>query len=133
MTAVDRCLGHVGGTAGEDEHGSGQAAMAPARPEGEVRPGGRLPRWQGPQARGSRQVGFEPASAGLQWAEVLDMKVRCPAVLQMSRDPLTPAQTAGFGCCAHLVRTHGFMSCCSRTLSGVMVLRHQGPIGRPGG
>jgi hypothetical protein len=27
MTAVDRCLGHVGGTAGEDELGSGLTAM----------------------------------------------------------------------------------------------------------
>jgi hypothetical protein len=27
MTAVDRCLGHVGGTAGEDELGAGVAAM----------------------------------------------------------------------------------------------------------
>jgi hypothetical protein len=27
MTVADRCLGHVGGTAGEDESGSGPAAM----------------------------------------------------------------------------------------------------------
>ena len=28
MTAADRCLGHAGGTAGEDEAGAGVAAMA---------------------------------------------------------------------------------------------------------
>ena len=38
MTAVDRCLGHVGGTAGEDDAGWSLAATAPARPEGEARP-----------------------------------------------------------------------------------------------
>ena len=38
LTAVDRCLGHVRGTAGEGEHGSGLAAMAPARREGGARP-----------------------------------------------------------------------------------------------
>jgi hypothetical protein len=38
MTAVDRCLGHGGGTAGEDDAAQSLAVMAPARPEGEARP-----------------------------------------------------------------------------------------------
>jgi hypothetical protein len=39
MTAADRCLGHVGGTADEDEAGSGLAAMATSSTGGEVGPG----------------------------------------------------------------------------------------------
>jgi hypothetical protein len=34
MTAGDRCLGHVGGTAGEDECGSGLEAMVTTSAEG---------------------------------------------------------------------------------------------------
>jgi hypothetical protein len=66
VTAVDRCLGHVGGTAGEDKCSSEAAAMASARAQ--VRPvlGGHLPRGQA--ARGG--------AAGVGW----DSKLR-PLVL----------------------------------------------------
>jgi hypothetical protein len=37
MTAVDRCVGHVGGTGGEDELGSGVAAMVASSGGGRVR------------------------------------------------------------------------------------------------
>jgi hypothetical protein len=42
MTVVDRCLGHVGGTDGEDEGVSAWPRWAPVRVMGEARPG-RLP------------------------------------------------------------------------------------------
>jgi hypothetical protein len=46
MTAVDRCLGHVGGTAGEDEPAHPVQRWSPAQREGELVLGDRLPRWQ---------------------------------------------------------------------------------------
>jgi len=39
MTAADRCVGHIGVTADEDEAGSGLAAMVNSSTEGEVGPG----------------------------------------------------------------------------------------------
>jgi hypothetical protein len=39
MTAGYRCLGHVGGTAGEDEPASGLAAMVTSLTGGEAVPG----------------------------------------------------------------------------------------------
>jgi hypothetical protein len=56
MTAADRCLGHIGGTADEDEAGSGQAAMVTSSTGGGGRSGGdHLPRWRA--AEGSAAAG----------------------------------------------------------------------------
>jgi hypothetical protein len=64
------------GTAGEDDRGFDLVATGPARAMGEARPGRHEPRWQGPPARGSHQVVFEPSPAVLQATEVLGVKVR---------------------------------------------------------
>jgi hypothetical protein len=110
----------------------GPGRVGPARPHGEARPRRGLPRWQGPPVRG--RVGWDsnplpPALAG----GILDMKVRCPAVLQMSRDPLMPAENRWVPMLRGPSADRRVLSCCSRTLFGVMVLRYQGPIARPGG
>ena len=38
MTAADRCVGHVGGMAGEDDAARNRVVMAPARVQGDGRP-----------------------------------------------------------------------------------------------
>jgi hypothetical protein len=70
LSVNDRCrpmLKARPGTAGESEHGSGLAPMAPPRRQGEARSRRPLPRWQGAaRPRGSRWVGFEAAFTLLQ-------------------------------------------------------------------
>jgi hypothetical protein len=55
-TVQDCCEWHGSGTARRGRRSWGLAASAPTRPYGEVRPRRRLPRWQGPPARGSRRA-----------------------------------------------------------------------------
>jgi hypothetical protein len=52
-TARDRCLWHVGGTAGEHEDARTWQRRLPAEPEGEDRPAGPLRRW--PAANAARR------------------------------------------------------------------------------
>jgi hypothetical protein len=72
-----------------------------------VRPvqGGRLPRWQGLPACGSRQVGFEAASILLQWPRPWARRHCDLRVLQTRRDRSCPPRTCGSRCRADPART----------------------------
>jgi hypothetical protein len=91
VTAVDRCLGHVGGTAGEGQRSSEAAAMAAAR------------RRRGPSSVTTCLVG-KPPEAARQWSggirsrfrrasaiEVMGMQGRLPALWSYPPRPLVPA------------------------------------------
>ena len=57
MTAADRCVGHVGGTAGEDGGARSLVRWPPARPQGEAVLDDHVPRWQALRRRRSRYCG----------------------------------------------------------------------------
>jgi hypothetical protein len=57
MTAADRCVGHVGGTAGEDGGARSLVRWPPARPQGEAVLDDHVPRWQALRRRRGRYCG----------------------------------------------------------------------------
>jgi hypothetical protein len=104
-TRHDRCGWHAGGTAGEDDLAHLGAVGSHLDRRVRSIPGDRLPRWQGPPARGSRQVGFEPAVFPLHvlWSSA---GMRCDlGFLHTGRDRWCPPRTSRSRCHADPART----------------------------